>query len=461
MSKSNSLAKIQGFFIFIIAIAILLHQLFNRNNSIPDIILYGCIVMVLFLFPTIKRSTFLISLIMLVAGHILLFYYDMNMDIWKSALSINLGLVSLFAFVPMLIIPISVGGYLYSIEMELKRLHSKPNSVYILLSFLTFLLGSVVNLAVIRVLYPLFKQSRLSVKRLGKAMYIGFISTNIWSPYFASVAIILHFLDLPYTKLGPFLLTLAITHFVFGNIVILFIAKKNNIEELFSVELVDDVIGLKGNNGNRKKMIQLIVIMSIIFALLFIIEKITGQKMTVLVSVIGIVGSVVWLYSLGEKKVIENHMLKYIIYSLPKISNELSLFICAGFFGIVVMNTPFNLIINNFVNEVAYKGSLILLIGIIILLPVSLAFIGVHQIVTVTLLATSISPETIGLSSIAYGVLLAAAWCHASGASPFSPLNMTLGSVLNKNSFKVGIGSNYLFLIGSILITISFVNMIK
>ncbi|AMQ04976.1 hypothetical protein [Sporosarcina psychrophila] len=457
MSKSILLARVQGIFIFIIALAILFQQLFNSSSPMPAIILYGCITMVLLLFPTIKRSTLIISMIMLVLGHILFFYYHLDFDVWKSAVSINLGLISLFSFVPMLIMPISAGGYLYSIEMELKRLHSKPTSVFLLLSFLTFLLGSVVNLAIIRVLYPLFKKTSLSPERLGKAMYTGFISTNVWSPYFASVAIILHFMELPYTTLGPFILTLAIIHFVFGNIVVLFILKKDK-----NLELPEEmVLQFERMNDQRKNMIQLIIIMSGIFILLFILEKATGQKMTVLVSIMGLLGSMIWLLFLKEGMKLKEHLSTYIIFSLPKIANELSLFISAGFFGIVVMSTPVNLLINSFINTIAGKVSLIFLIGILILLPVSLAFIGVHQIVSVTLLATSISPETIGLSTLAYGVLLAAAWCHSSGASPFSPLNLTLGSVLNKSSFNVGIGSNYLFFIGTLLITISFVYFIR
>ncbi|MFJ7936690.1 hypothetical protein [Sporosarcina sp. NPDC096371] len=457
MSKSILLARIQGMFIFIIALVILFQQLFNSSNPMPSMILYGSITMVLLLFPTIKKAALIISIIMLVLGHILFFYYQLSFDVWKSAVSINLGLISLFAFVPMLIIPISVGGYLYSIEEELKRFHSKPKYVFVLLSFLTFLLGSVVNLAIIRVLYPLFKKTNLSPERLGKAMYTGFISTNVWSPYFASVAIILHFMELPYTTLGPFLLTLAVLHFVFGNIVVLFILKKDN-----NLKLPEEMaLQLERMNSQRKKVIQLIVIMSGIFIFLFILEKATGQKMTVLVSIMGLIGSIVWLLFLREVMKLKEHLSTYISYSLPKIANELSLFVSAGFFGIVVMSTPVNLLINNFINTIADKVSLVFLIGILILLPVVLACIGVHQIVSVTLLATSISPENIGLTTLSYGVLLAAAWCHSSAASSFSPLNLTLGSVLNKSSFKVGIGSNYLFFLGTLLITISFVYLIR
>ncbi|AOV08629.1 hypothetical protein [Sporosarcina ureilytica] len=456
MSKSILLPKVQGLVIFILALLILFYPIVT-NAPMPPIILYGCIMMVILLFPTIKKSTFIISLMMLLIGHFLFWYYELGFPIWKDALSINLGLISLFAFVPMLLIPIEVGGYIHSIEAELKKLHSKQGSVFILLSIITFLLSSVVNLAIIRVLFPIFKKTNLSNENLGRAMLIGFTSTNLWSPYFASVAIILHFMDLPYTKLGPFIFLLAIFHFIFGNMIVLLLIRKTKKLEY------PDVINTRVNkmDDDRKKIARLLIIMVVIFFALFLLEKMTGQKMTTLVSLVGLVGSILWIVLAKEKRRLKHLLSKYIFQSLPKIGNEVSLFISAGFFGIIIMSTPLNQIVSHAVSRIGNEVPLIFLIGIIILLPVVLAFIGVHQIITVTLLATSISPDVIGLSTVSYGVLLAAAWCHSSAASPFSPINLTISSVLNKSSFKVGIGNNYLFFIGSLLITVFFVYFIR
>lgn len=456
MEAIRPLSKVQGIFIFFLALFILVFPMIT-TAPLPQVILYGCIIMVILLFPTIKKSTFIISLLMLVIGHLLFWYYDLGFSIWREALSINLGLISLFAFVPMLLLPIEVGGYIRSIEDELKKIHSKQGYVFVLLSSITFLLSSVINLAVIRVLFPIFKKTGLSKDNLGRAMLIGFTSTNLWSPYFASVAIILHFMDLPYTKLGPYIFLLAVFHFIFGNIVVLFLLKQTK-----KVELSDEVqLQVENNNKNRRKIVQLLLIMSAIFCLLFMLEKFTHQKMTTLVSAVGLLGSIIWIYFLKERARLKSLLSNYIFQSLPKIGNEVSLFVSAGFFGIIIMSTPLSQIVNHLVNIIEDKVSLFFLIGLIILLPVVLAFIGVHQIITVTLLATSISPETIGLSTVSYGVLLAAAWCHASAASPFSPVNLTISSVLDKSSLKIGIGSNYIFFIGSFLITMCFVYFIR
>lgn len=457
MADNKYLQKVQGIVIFSLALIILMYNLLLVQHK-PAFVLFLSFAMIFILLPSLKRSIKLISLSMLLVGHALFFLYGLDYAVWEKAMSLNLGLISLFAFVPIFMLPITTGGYLKSIEYELGSIQNQKTKLQFLLSLATFLLGAILNLAIMRILYPIFKRTPLSEKQIARAMLVGFTSSNVWSPYFASVAIVTQLLEVPYSNLGPFIFLLAIIHFVIGNVILFFLSREKDAAKIQTELLQTDYVK---DRHHKNKIISLAVIMLAIFVVLFVMERVTNYSMVVLVSIMGLVATIVWMSFLTGIMNVAKHIKTYMYESLPKVGNEISLFVSAGFFGIIVMNTPLNDFFNRMLAELASSIPMVLLIACIILLPMVLSLIGIHQIITITLLATAISPEVIHISSLAYGVLLVAAWCHASAISPFSPVNITISIMLNQNSLRAGIKNNYHFIILSFISTVVFVYLLN
>lgn len=457
MTDRKKLHKVQGIVIFSLALLILAYNLFHVQNK-PAILLFMSFGMMVMLLPNLKKSIRYITVGMLITGHALFFIYSLNFSVWKEAMSLNLGLISLFAFVPMFMLPITYGGYLASVENELKAMQGQKTKLQFLLSFLTFALGAVLNLAIMRILFPIFKQTELDNRQLARAMLIGFTSTNIWSPYFASVAIITQILNLPYARLGPLIFTLALLHFMIGNIILFLLSKKAGKKETPYGPSKD--VPLQ-DRSERKKIRSLTITMFSIFIILFFMERFTEYSMAVLVSLMGLAGTIVWLILLKGVSRVLAYIRSYIFDSLPAVGNEISLFIGAGFFGMIVMNTPLSEGLNMLLGFLAGNMPIFLLIACLVALPMVLSIFGIHQIITITLLATAISPEAIHLTPLAYGVMLAAAWCHASAISPFSPVNITISILLNQKSLRAGIQNNYQFIMLTFAATVLFVYLLN
>ena len=118
----------------------------------------------------------------------------------------------------------------------------------------------------------------------------------------------------------------------------------------------------------------------------------------------------------------------HILDELPKMKAELSLFLVAGMFGIIVgsiligLNLPLPFLVFDW--EIA---SLLLLIFII------LAFIGIHPIITIAIIGDLLS----GVNHTLLALTFLMAWSTTVSTSPFSGLNLTIVARYNYNAKKI------------------------
>jgi hypothetical protein len=87
---------------------------------------------------------------------------------------------------------------------------------------------------------------------------------------------------------------------------------------------------------------------------------------------------------------------------------------------------------------------------------IGITFIGIHQVVVVTVLATQMDPAMLGASKEILAMVLMLAWSASSIISPVNPINLLVSNLLNKNSIEVGIRDNgkYLFVVSTLGIVI-------
>jgi hypothetical protein len=92
----------------------------------------------------------------------------------------------------------------------------------------------------------------------------------------------------------------------------------------------------------------------------------------------------------------------------------------------------------------------------IVVLMVCITFVGIHQVVVVTVLATQMDPALLGTSKEILAILLMLAWSTSSILSPVNPINLLVSTLLKKSSIEVGIRDNgwYLLVVCTIGIAI-------
>ena len=125
----------------------------------------------------------------------------------------------------------------------------------------------------------------------------------------------------------------------------------------------------------------------------------------------------------------KNHILE----ELPKMKTELSLFLVAGMFGILVGSILLGLKLTlPFDNFDWFIASILLAIFII------LGFIGIHPIITIAVIGDFLS----GVNHTLLAITFLMAWSTTVSTSPFSGLNLTIIARYNlsaKNIFKLNI----------------------
>jgi|GEM_PF-1483169 len=450
-----ALQKTGGILIFAVALGYLTLQM-TQVEWIEAALLASCTAMTVILIAQIRGIALGISLCMLVLANLLFVIYQLDWSIWQKALTFNLNLVALFAFVPLLSLPVRYGGYVPSLERVLRHYCQRKKTFFAFVSGLTFVMGSIMNLGAIRLIFGFLEGVPYRKDWMGRALLIGFISTIMWSPYFASVALVIKLLNLEYGDFALFAIPEALLLLFVGNCFVM--ARMNRQSEGNVIPAEEPPQGLEQarDTGDKRKVIQLAVLIALMLICVVLLEEWTGANVMVLVACVSLTVSVCWLYGLGMGGRWKEFAEEYFFKLLPGIGSEVVLFLSAGFFGVILLNTPFHAFL---LEQLQWIDGLWQIAKIVLFLaiPVLLSVFGIHQIISVTVFATSIDPALIGLHPAAYAILLMAAWSISTIVSPVTPVNITIGNLLQENSIKVGLRRNCGYALTVLLLTTGFV----
>lgn len=127
--------------------------------------------------------------------------------------------------------------------------------------------------------------------------------------------------------------------------------------------------------------------------------------------------------------ILKNHILD----ELPKMKSELSLFLVAGMFGILVSSILVGLNLS-----LPFKIFDWQIASILLLIFILLAFIGIHPIITIAIIGDFLS----GVNHTLLAITFLMAWSTTVSTSPFSGLNLTMVARYNcsaKEVFKLNI----------------------
>lgn len=108
---------------------------------------------------------------------------------------------------------------------------------------------------------------------------------------------------------------------------------------------------------------------------------------------------------------------KHILYELPNMKSELSLFLVAGMFGVLVSSILVGLNLS-----IPFKIFDWQIASILLLIFIFLAFIGIHPIITIAIIGDFLSEVNHTLLALTFLM----AWSTTVSTSPFSGLNLTI-----------------------------------
>ena len=396
--------KLSGIFIFI-SFILTLYSYFFQNDFLIIASLFVWLSFA-FIFPTLKdKKILLILMFFSFMAYTICLYNDFKIDYIK-VFTVNQYLLTLLIGVVFL-------RLIATPKKEKNIVFPKGKNSFIKTYLGVHLFGSVINLSsLILVADKMYKKSALTNAQI-VLLTRSFASDAYWSPFFVSFAAA--------TTYAPNLNTSLI---MLNGIILALVAfiityidvtknKEFNIENFYGYPLSLENLYLP-----------------VILATLVLVTNhfYPNTKVIILVSLFSI--SMVFVLlpfktSLNEaRKLIKKH----ILYELPKMKSELSLFLVAGVFGVLVGSILIGLNLS-----LPFKIFDWQIASILLLIFIFLAFIGVHPIITIAIIGDYLN----GVNHTLLALTFLMAWSTTVSTSPFSGLNMTIVARYNFSSKEI------------------------
>ncbi|MBO8171609.1 MAG: hypothetical protein H0Z33_06955 [Bacillaceae bacterium] len=407
--------------------------------------------------PYARTAPRVFSVIMFVVGMGINFYMQRGMDEIINGIVTNVPLLTLIMLVPLISIPLREGGYLDSVHFYMNRMVDQPRKLFASISFFLFSLGPVLNLGSIRLLHDILKDVRLKSKLLAKAYLSGFSTVILWSPYFGSVALVLFFMDLQVSEYIPVGMPLAIVMYAVGNVIfrLTMNGKVREENDALVAEQGTD-LHLADIPHHRKNVIILALLIAALMLSVLTLEAITHWSMMFLVSMVALLFPAGWAVINRKAAALKRNWIDFRNRSVPSMSNEIVMFISAGIFGKSLTGTAVAEAISSAVAYISSISVLALAVSIIAVIVV-LTFTGVHPIVVVIPLITTIDPQAIGMAPPVIALVFMLSWSISAVASPVNPLNLLVSGSVSRPSLTVGVKWNGLYLLTLFVIGVTYI----
>ncbi|TCN21104.1 hypothetical protein [Mesobacillus foraminis] len=438
----NSLAEPardrQGIMIGLLAVGYMLVELIPVH-LVKMVVSLVIMLVILWVLPRVQGSFMVISLSLLSAGILLMILYHASLEEWLKAARVNLTLVAIFLFTPLLGIPVRTGGYVEALKTLLARKMNNPNFFFAGSSLLSHLLGVVLNIGAISIVHELSRASQIQDKRLVAAsINRGFVSTIFWSPYFSAMALILSSLSVKWTDVLLYALGLSLIALIVSYL----------FERPYALKKEADEREEHHDERERKKakwkVMELFLLLFIMVATVLLAERLTSSTMTFIICVLSATYPLFWCLLKGEGAAYKKELKNHVFIGIPRMKKEIVLFLIAGFFSGAFVKSGWSNAIVEGLNG-AFSQYQILIAYLIAFSIVATAVMGLHPIVVVTIVATSIDPLKLGFSHEFFAILLLSSWGISNTVSPATAVNNLLSALLKEDLFKVSMHWNLKF----------------
>ncbi|WNS77749.1 hypothetical protein RRU94_04375 [Domibacillus sp. DTU_2020_1001157_1_SI_ALB_TIR_016] len=363
-------------------------------------------------------------------------------DIIISGALVNLTIVAIFALTPILGIPFRTGGYIESLRSILYKKRNSASFFYISIAFLTHLLGAVINVGAISINYYLSSASNVKSNRLiANALNRGFAGAVAWSPYFAAMALVISQLHIKWTSIALYAIGFSLLSFLVGFFLEGKVIKREE-ERLSEIETGEEAVPIP--SGTRHTLFELISLLFVTTGTVLLIEHFAFVNMIVSIGFTALFFPVIWCFFKGTMPLYKEEVKKHIMITLPNLNQEISLFLLAGLFSSAFVASEWSGMLVEAFSSV-FGHSPVMMTIVLSIIIVGTAMGGLHPIVTVTILITSIQPSDLDFSIHYFAIALLGSWSISNVLSPATAVNNLIAYSLKEKLTNIAIRWNWIY----------------
>ncbi|MDO0824213.1 C4-dicarboxylate ABC transporter [Desulfosporosinus nitroreducens] len=436
---------------------IFLFNLFIKSSLIYDFNLILMLIVVGLSFIVVSGTTLIIGGMLFGLSIILFLFYHAPLSVWQQALQENIYLVVMFTLVPLLGIPIRHGGYFEALQGLFRRYVYNNSRFYLLVSFVSAFVGVLVNLAVVPLVLQISEASSISSnkKLLSSAILRGFATCTIWAPTTAAIALIVQLSGASWILFFPYAILFGVMSGLVGYFMTMYEEKRADKPFASVVEEPD----LKFDGG---KIVELSIFSIILISAIAVVSLLTGIHTVIVVSLAALIYPVIWLGIIGRLRILMRDFKCYFNESLPKLQNEIILFVGAGLFATSInyshLGNYISVILSKFVGQNALLLAIVIIIAILML-----SALGIHPIIPVTIIGGTVKAAAYGVTPTYIALILAISWAMGISISPSSATVIALSGMTGQSPIYVGPRWNALYVLiasGVMLTTLTIIRLI-
>lgn len=450
-----SLTNLRSILTFSLAI-LFLSNLFLQSEAIRAVVLILMVLVISLSLTVVSGSSKVIGYISFTLSILLLITFQAPLAIWEQALEENLYLVVMFTMVPLLRIPIQHGGYFEALQGFFRRFVHTKSRFYLLVSFISAFIGVLVNLAVVPLVHEISKASDLNDNKrlLSSAISRGFCTCTIWSPTMASIAVIIQLTGAKWLLFFPFAFFSGVVIGLVGYLLTMYEEKRNG-------QPYPAVPEHKTNNINYGKVIELSFFGMILIVGIAFISLLTGMHTILVVSLAALLFPIIWLAVIKRLPVLFREFKgEYFHTSLPNLKNEIILFVGAGLFATSITYSHLGdyvpLLLSKLVGTNAFYFTVV-----VIFTSLLLGAMGVHPIVTITVVGGTVEASAFGVSSTYLAMVLAISWAMSICISPSAANIIAVAGLAGQSPIQVGPRWNGRYAILGSVVLILLITMLR
>jgi len=477
---AEQITGIRSFGTFILSLLFLVN-LFLQSAVIDQLCYILMIAVIVLCLPVVTGVSRVIGYASFGLSVLLLLIYRAPFSVWRQAFMGNLYLVALFTMVPILSIPIRRGGY-YSALQDFFRSHVHSTSrYYVLVSFISAFVGVLVNLAVVPLVYQIVQASELSRNRrlMSSAISRGFTTCMIWAPTTAAVAMVLQLSGASWGRFFPLGILCGVICGIIGYVMTMVQERgsgalgqgadeelephsERSLEDEPSILISEaDAQNPPSDNAKLHKIVELAAFSVILMVSIAVISVVTGIQTVIIVSLAALIFPFLWMGIIGRWSVLTSELKTFYFRDrLTKLSSEIVLFVGAGMFAESIAYSN----LGHYIPMVLSKlvgGSAFLLSVVVIFGSVLLSAIGVHPIIHITIIGSSLQASAFGVTPTYIALLLGVSWSMGITLAPTSPTVITLSGLASRSPVQVGLKWNGLYVLISSCVLILFLTGLR
>ncbi|WGG48092.1 hypothetical protein [Rossellomorea sp. DA94] len=445
----------------------LINELFNSIHLSP-IISVICLLVVMMTAFRVSKFVRVIGGTFLVLGLIMMVKSEAGLKDILFSFGPMLNLLTLFALVPLLAQPIKLGNYSENIQGFISRRVKSSTSLYSLTSGISYFFSIFMNLATLPMTYfsvrpaadafPLEDRERF----MSRAITHGFSMPLMWAPVTPIVGIVIDMTGVKWGGMLPYVLPLSVMGLLLdwylggyrkGRKSASYGTRPAIDETAASLEDHDNKTGA----GKLSHILMAIIVFNIIIA---IMEHWLSLSFLIVVSLLVIPFAFIWCAILGKAGAFKDGLSDHYHHHLLKMKDQFFIFLSAGFFISAIEFSHTDHVVNEWITAFKDTIGIEIFVLLIPLIPLILAFAGLHPAVALALLAGTLDPHSLDISPY---ILTVSMLAGAVSAFLMGPYNATIGlmsTIVKTSSFKVS-NWNFLFTLSFLSVTVLYLILLQ